>query len=83
MALSPLIQLNDGHRIPQIGLGTWPLDDREVADAELATAEGYYYGGNYQQAKIFAMRAQQKFKRGEPSWVRAQDIINYKAPKKK
>ena len=30
----------------------------EVAEAELATAEGYYYGGNYQQAKIFAMRAQ-------------------------
>ena len=55
----------------------------EVADAELATAEGYFYGGNYQQAKIFAMRAQQKLKRGAPGWVRAQDIINYKAPKKK
>lgn len=55
----------------------------EVAEAELATAEGYYYGGNYQQAKIFAMRAQQKFKRGAPAWVRAQDIINYKTPKKK
>lgn len=55
----------------------------EVAEAELATAEGYFYGGNYQQAKIFAMRAQQKFKRGAPDWVRAQDIINYKTPKKK
>ena len=55
----------------------------EVADAELATAEGYYYGGRYQDAKIFAMRAQQKFKRGTPAWVRAQDIINYKTPKKK
>jgi predicted Zn-dependent protease len=55
----------------------------EVADAELATAEGYFYGGNYQQAKIFAMRAQKQFKRGEPAWVRAQDIINYKIPKKK
>ena len=55
----------------------------EVPEAELATAEGYYYGGNYQQAKIFAMRAQQKFKRGAPGWVRAQDIINYKTPKKK
>ncbi len=55
----------------------------EVADAELATAEGYYYGGKYQEAKIFAMRAQQKFKRGTPAWVRAQDIINYKTPKKK
>lgn len=55
----------------------------QVADAELATAEGYYYSGNYQQAKIFAMRAQQKMKRGTPSWVRAQDIVNYKAPKKR
>ena len=54
-----------------------------MADAELATAEGYFYGGNYQQAKIFAMRAQKQFKRGAPAWVRAQDIINYKMPKKK
>ena len=55
----------------------------EIAEAELATAEGYYYGGNYQDAKIFAMRAQPKFKRGSPGWVRAQDIINYKTPEKK
>ncbi len=55
----------------------------EVADAELATAEGYFYSGNYQQSKIFAMRAQQKLKRGAPGWVRAQDIVNYKPPKAK
>lgn len=54
-----------------------------VGAAELATAEGYYYSGNYQQAKIFAMRAQQKFKRGEPAWIRAQDIVNQKSPRKK
>ena len=46
--------------------------------AELATAEGHFYGGDYKDAKIFAMRAQQKLKRGAPGWVRAQDIINYK-----
>ncbi|MBL8576106.1 MAG: M48 family metallopeptidase [Mesorhizobium sp.] len=55
----------------------------DVGEAEMATAEGYYYSGNYNQAKIFAMRAQQKFKRGEPAWVRAQDIISQKGPKKK
>ena len=55
----------------------------DVGEAELATAEGYYYSGNYNQAKIFAMRAQQKLKRGEPAWVRAQDIINQKTSKKK
>lgn len=55
----------------------------DVAEAELATAEGHYYSGNYQDAKIFAMRAQQKMKRGTPSWVRAQDIINSRQPGKK
>jgi predicted Zn-dependent protease len=55
----------------------------EIPEAELATAEGYYYSGAYQDAKIFAMRAQTKMKRGAPGWVRAQDIINYKIPKKK
>ncbi len=55
----------------------------QIADADLATAEGYFYGGGYNDAKIFAMRAQQKLKRGSPGWLRAQDIINFKAPKKK
>jgi predicted Zn-dependent protease len=55
----------------------------DVADADLATADGHYYSGAYQDAKIFAMRAQQKLKPGSPGWVRAQDIINYKAPSKK
>jgi predicted Zn-dependent protease len=49
----------------------------EIPTADLATAEGHYYSGDYQNAKIFAMRAQQKLKRGEPRWLRAQDIINY------
>ncbi|MCU1424902.1 MAG: oxidoreductase [Microbacteriaceae bacterium] len=30
VSLAPRIALNDGHSIPQIGLGTWPLDDEEV-----------------------------------------------------
>ncbi|WP_395447086.1 M48 family metalloprotease [Aminobacter sp. UC22_36] len=55
----------------------------DVADADLATADGHYYSGAYQDAKIFAMRAQMKLQRGSPGWVRAQDIINYKAPSKK
>lgn len=55
----------------------------DIAEAELATAEGHYYAGEYQDAKIFAARAQQKFKPGAPGWVRAQDIINFKQPKKK
>ncbi|MGP2492787.1 M48 family metalloprotease [Mesorhizobium sp. PUT5] len=50
----------------------------EISKADLATAEGYYYGGAYQDAKIFALRAQRGLKQGEPGWVRAQDIINYR-----
>lgn len=38
----PSLPLNDGHRIPQIGLGTWPLDDEQLADAIVVAAElGY------------------------------------------
>jgi 2,5-diketo-D-gluconate reductase A len=42
MALSPVIELNDGHRIPQIGLGTWPLDDKQVAAAVVEAVEAGY-----------------------------------------
>ncbi|RAZ88372.1 M48 family peptidase [Mesorhizobium hawassense] len=52
-------------------------EEGDIPAADLATAEGHYYAGDYKNAKIFAMRAQQKLKRGEPRWVRAQDIINY------
>ncbi|MER8614560.1 M48 family metalloprotease [Mesorhizobium sp. M0435] len=54
-----------------------------IPAAELATAEGHFYSGDYKNAKIFAMRAQQSMKRGEPGWLRAQDIINYAPSGKK
>jgi 2,5-diketo-D-gluconate reductase A len=42
VSLAPRMPLNDGSSIPQIGLGTWPLDDREVATAvEQAVGLGY------------------------------------------
>ncbi|GAA4137484.1 aldo/keto reductase [Leifsonia shinshuensis] len=41
-AAVPAIALNSGTSIPQLGLGTWPLDDAEVERAVLAAAElGY------------------------------------------
>jgi predicted Zn-dependent protease len=54
----------------------------EVAEAELATAEAAFHSGQVQEARVFAARAQQKFKTGAPGWVRAQDIINAGRPKK-
>ena len=42
MTLSPLVKLNDGHSIPQLGLGTWPLDDDQVAAAVVSAVEAGY-----------------------------------------
>lgn len=53
----------------------------QVGQAELAAADGHYYSGNFQEAKIFAARAQRKLKAGSPDWQRAQDIINYRKPR--
>lgn len=47
----------------------------EVGSAELATAEGYWQAGNFRQAKVFAARAQQKFRPNSPQWRQAQDIL--------
>ncbi len=39
---APTLQLNDGHTIPQIGLGTSPLSDDEVAPLVVAAIEAGY-----------------------------------------
>lgn len=52
----------------------------KVAQAELQTAEGLLIEGDIDSAKVFAQRAQAKFSRGSPGWLRADDIINYEPP---
>ena len=52
----------------------------KIADAELATAEGLLIEGQIATAQNFARRAQAKFKRGSPGWLKADDIINYVGP---
>lgn len=54
----------------------------DIGAAELATAEGHFYSGQYREAKVFATRAQMKLKNGSPGWLRAQDIIDYRQPGK-
>lgn len=54
----------------------------DVGMAELTSAEGHYRAAQLREAKIFAARAQQKLRKGSPAWVRAQDIINIKPPRK-
>jgi 2,5-diketo-D-gluconate reductase A len=39
---APALALNNGHSIPQIGLGTWPLKDDEVAPVIVAAVEAGY-----------------------------------------
>jgi len=39
---APTLPLNDGSRIPQIGLGTWPLNDQEVARVVVTAIEAGY-----------------------------------------
>ena len=39
---APTIRLNDGNRIPQIGLGTWSLDDQAVAPVIVTAIEAGY-----------------------------------------
>ncbi|WP_309084528.1 M48 family metalloprotease [Chelativorans sp.] len=55
----------------------------EIGAAELATAEGYFHAGAYRDAKILATRAQMKLQRGSPEWVRAQDIIEFREPRRR
>ncbi len=51
--------------------------------AVAAAAEHNFNIGKYKQAKQYARRAQLKLKRGSPQWLRLQDIIKYKVPRKK
>lgn len=55
----------------------------QVGQADLAIADQQFYLGKYFDAQVFATRAQKRLQRGTPEWLRAQDIISYKAPKKK
>jgi len=50
--------------------------------ARSAAAEEAYYALRVDDAKRLANLAQPKLKRGTPEWLRMQDIIDYKPPKK-
>ncbi len=51
----------------------------KLPEAELASAEGSLIDGDLDAAKNFARRAQAKFKVGSPTWLQADDIINYES----
>lgn len=53
------------------------------AEADLASAQAYFYSGEITAAKQLAARAKSQLATGSPSWLRADDIINYRTPKLK
>ncbi|AXS42541.1 M48 family peptidase [Breoghania sp. L-A4] len=53
----------------------------DTAAADLATAQSMMAGGDFDNARRYAARAQQKLKRGSPQWLQADDIVSYKPPK--
>lgn len=55
----------------------------QIADAELASAQAYFYEGKLKLAKDQAFRAKGKLKSGSPGWVKADDILNFNPPQAK
>jgi predicted Zn-dependent protease len=53
------------------------------ADADLASAQANFQAGNIPVAKQLAARAKSQLTTGSPAWLRADDIVNYRAPKLK
>lgn len=53
------------------------------AEADLASAQAYFYAGDEKTAKSLAARAKSKLTSGSPGWLRADDIVNYRTPKLK
>ncbi len=70
---------NSGIAYSQLAIAHGRQGERPQAD--LATAKGLMVTGDFQAAKRYAARAQKSLKRGSPSWLQADDIVAYKAPK--
>jgi predicted Zn-dependent protease len=52
----------------------------QTADADLSSAQAAFHSGDIGLAKSLAARAKSRFSTGAPGWLRADDIVNYRAP---
>jgi predicted Zn-dependent protease len=52
-----------------------------MAQAELASAEAYFYEGQLKLAKQQAKRAKAGLINGTPNWIRADDILAFELPR--
>ena len=48
-----------------------------IAYAELASAQAYFFEGKLALAKNQANRAKRKLKKGSPQWIQADDITSF------
>ncbi len=53
------------------------------AEADLASAQSAFHSGDMTTAKQLAARSKSQLATGSPSWLRADDIVNYRTPKLK
>lgn len=54
----------------------------DLANADLASAQAYMASGDFRIGQELAARAKQRFPPNSPGWLKADDILNYKPPKK-
>ena len=52
----------------------------DLAQADLASAQAAFTSGDYKTAKLLATRAKTRFAVGSPGWVKADDIVSFRAP---
>ena len=52
-----------------------------MAQAELASAEAYFYEGQLKLAKMQAKRAKAGLIDGTPNWIKADDILAFEIPR--
>jgi predicted Zn-dependent protease len=75
-ALTREKEVPDGYRQLAMAFGR----KGELADADLASAQAAFYGGEIKTARELAGRARNRFATGSPGWVKADDIYSYKPP---
>jgi len=52
----------------------------DLANADLAAANGYFASGEFKTGRELAARARQRFPQGSPGWLKADDLVNFKPP---
>ncbi|WP_425483433.1 M48 family metalloprotease [Ancylobacter pratisalsi] len=55
-------------------------DKGDIPNADLASAQSAFVGGDFKLARELASRARTGFKLGSPGWLKADDIVNFKPP---